>query len=150
MYHFIGIKGSGMSALAQIMCELGYQVQGSDVEKHFFTHIKGISLVHRSSGRILPVDNNLAFTVRGEVIAILQDVNGFELSLANNDKYRITSTKLQGEELKVEAEEIKAAPTPIPTPIPTPAPTPGGEKKLSIRFNLDTFSNSSFFMDVPI
>ena len=107
------------------------------VEKHFFTHIKGISLVHRSSGRILPVDNNLAFTVRGEVIAILQDVNGFELSLANNDKYRITSTKLQGEELKVEAEEIKAAPTPIPTPIPTPAPTPGGEKKLSIRFNLE-------------
>ena len=37
MYHFIGIKGSGMSALAQIMKELGYDVQGSDVEKHFFT-----------------------------------------------------------------------------------------------------------------
>lgn len=37
MYHFIGIKGSGMSALAQIMTELGYVVQGSDVEKHFFT-----------------------------------------------------------------------------------------------------------------
>ena len=25
MYHFIGIKGSGMSALAQIMKELGYK-----------------------------------------------------------------------------------------------------------------------------
>lgn len=37
MYHFIGIKGSGMSALAQVMKELGYEVQGSDVEKHFFT-----------------------------------------------------------------------------------------------------------------
>ena len=37
MYHFIGIKGSGMSALAQIMKNLGYEVQGSDVEKHFFT-----------------------------------------------------------------------------------------------------------------
>lgn len=37
MYHFIGIKGSGMSALAQIMHSLGYQVQGSDVGKHFFT-----------------------------------------------------------------------------------------------------------------
>lgn len=37
MYHFIGIKGSGMSALAQIMHSLGYQVQGSDVDKHFFT-----------------------------------------------------------------------------------------------------------------
>ena len=37
MYHFVGIKGSGMSALAQIMKRLGYEVQGSDVEKHFFT-----------------------------------------------------------------------------------------------------------------
>lgn len=37
MYHFVGIKGSGMSALAQIMKKLGYEVQGSDVDKHFFT-----------------------------------------------------------------------------------------------------------------
>lgn len=37
MYHFVGIKGSGMSSLAQIMHELGYDVQGSDIEKHFFT-----------------------------------------------------------------------------------------------------------------
>ncbi|MBQ8366043.1 MAG: C2H2-type zinc finger protein [Bacteroidaceae bacterium] len=109
------------------------------VEKHFFTHIKGITLVHRSSGRILPVDNNLAFTVRGEVIAILQDVNGFELSLANNDKYRITSTKLQGEELKVVAEEIKVAPTHTPTPAPTTAPLPGSEKKVVINFNAEQY-----------
>lgn len=109
------------------------------VEKHFFTHIKGISLVHRSSGRILPVDNNLAFTVRGEVIAILQDVNGFELSLANNDKYRITSTKLQGEELKVIAEEIKVAPTHTPAPTPTTAPLSGSEKKVVINFNAEQY-----------
>lgn len=37
MYHFVGIKGAGMSALAQIMKQLGYEVQGSDVEEHFFT-----------------------------------------------------------------------------------------------------------------
>lgn len=37
MYHFIGIKGAGMSSLAVIMKQLGYQVQGSDVEKHYFT-----------------------------------------------------------------------------------------------------------------
>ncbi|MDD4795982.1 MAG: UDP-N-acetylmuramate--L-alanine ligase [Bacilli bacterium] len=37
MYHFIGIKGSGMSALAQIMKTLGYEVEGSDVDKSFFT-----------------------------------------------------------------------------------------------------------------
>lgn len=37
MYHFIGIKGAGMSSLAQIMKCLGYEVEGSDLEKHFFT-----------------------------------------------------------------------------------------------------------------
>jgi len=36
-YHFIGIKGTGMSALAQILHDSGEKVQGSDVEKHFFT-----------------------------------------------------------------------------------------------------------------
>ena len=37
MYHFIGIKGAGMSSLAVIMKKLGYSVQGSDLDKHFFT-----------------------------------------------------------------------------------------------------------------
>ena len=37
MYHFIGIKGAGMSSLAVIMKQLGYEVQGSDVDKHYFT-----------------------------------------------------------------------------------------------------------------
>ena len=37
VYHFVGIKGSGMSAFAQILHDMGLQVQGSDVEKHFFT-----------------------------------------------------------------------------------------------------------------
>lgn len=37
IYHFVGIKGSGMSALAQILHNMGFKVQGSDVEKHYFT-----------------------------------------------------------------------------------------------------------------
>lgn len=37
MYHFIGIKGSGMSSLAILMKNLGYKVQGSDYNKHYFT-----------------------------------------------------------------------------------------------------------------
>ena len=41
MYHFIGIKGAGMSSLAIVMKQLGYQVQGSDLDKHFFTE-KGL------------------------------------------------------------------------------------------------------------
>lgn len=54
MYHFIGIKGSGMSALAQILHNLGYTVQGSDYEQHFFTE-DGL----RELGiQILPFDEN--------------------------------------------------------------------------------------------
>lgn len=52
MYHFVGIKGSGMSALAQIMKELGYEVQGSDVEKHFFTE-EGLI---KNGIKVLPFD----------------------------------------------------------------------------------------------
>lgn len=37
MYYFIGIKGTGMAALALIMHDLGYEVSGSDKEDHFFT-----------------------------------------------------------------------------------------------------------------
>ena len=52
MYHFIGIKGSGMSALAQIMKELGYEVQGSDYDKHFFTQVG----LEELNIKILPFD----------------------------------------------------------------------------------------------
>ncbi len=49
IYHFVGIKGSGMSALAQILSDIGYSVQGSDVEKRFFTQEaleqKGITIL---------------------------------------------------------------------------------------------------------
>ncbi len=48
-YHFIGIKGSGMSALAQVLDDMGYLVQGSDVETKYFTQKpleeKGIKLL---------------------------------------------------------------------------------------------------------
>jgi UDP-N-acetylmuramate--alanine ligase len=37
VYHFVGIKGTGMSALAQVLHDMKYEVQGSDVEKRFFT-----------------------------------------------------------------------------------------------------------------
>ncbi|MBO0422412.1 UDP-N-acetylmuramate--L-alanine ligase [Enterococcus plantarum] len=37
LHHFVGIKGSGMSSLALVLFEKGYQVQGSDVDEYFFT-----------------------------------------------------------------------------------------------------------------
>lgn len=36
-YHLVGIKGTGMSSLARLLHDMGYEVQGSDIEKHFFT-----------------------------------------------------------------------------------------------------------------
>ncbi len=36
-YYFIGIKGTGMSSLACMLSDLGHQVSGSDLSKHFFT-----------------------------------------------------------------------------------------------------------------
>lgn len=54
MYHFIGIKGAGMSSLAQIMHGLGYSVQGSDIEKHFFTEDGLI----KDNIKILPFDKD--------------------------------------------------------------------------------------------
>lgn len=36
-FYFIGIKGSGMSALALLLHGMGHEVRGSDVEKYFFT-----------------------------------------------------------------------------------------------------------------
>ena len=48
-YHFVGIKGTGMSALAQILFDMKYDVQGSDIEKRFFTQKalekKGINIM---------------------------------------------------------------------------------------------------------
>ncbi|MDD6323082.1 MAG: UDP-N-acetylmuramate--L-alanine ligase [Bacilli bacterium] len=54
MYYFIGIKGTGMSALACFLSDLGYEVKGSDVERHFFTE-KGLN---ERGIEILPYDEN--------------------------------------------------------------------------------------------
>ena len=40
MYHFIGIKEAGMSALAIMLKDLGYEVSGSDIDEHFFAEEK--------------------------------------------------------------------------------------------------------------
>ncbi|ALA54310.1 UDP-N-acetylmuramate--L-alanine ligase [Shouchella clausii] len=55
-YHFTGIKGSGMSALAQILHDLNENVQGSDIEETIFTQKplerKGITLLPFSRDNI--------------------------------------------------------------------------------------------------
>ncbi|SEJ05559.1 UDP-N-acetylmuramate--L-alanine ligase [Kandleria vitulina] len=36
MYYFVGIKGSGMASLAEILHDLGHEVAGSDIDKYIF------------------------------------------------------------------------------------------------------------------
>ena len=54
MYYFIGIKGTGMASLAVMLHDLGYEVCGSDQQKHFFTEDE---LVKRNIP-IFPFDEN--------------------------------------------------------------------------------------------
>ncbi len=68
MYHFIGIKGAGMSSLAQMMDELGYKVQGSDVAEHFFTEE---GLIKRNIPILLYNEDNIKkdmIIIKGESI----------------------------------------------------------------------------------
>ncbi|KIL43885.1 UDP-N-acetylmuramate--L-alanine ligase [Jeotgalibacillus soli] len=53
-YHFVGIKGSGMSSLAQILHDMNFEVQGSDIEKRFFTQ----TALEERGIKILPFDRN--------------------------------------------------------------------------------------------
>ena len=52
VYHFIGIKGAGMSALALMLHQMGKKVQGSDTTDYYFTQ-RGLEEVGIS---ILPFD----------------------------------------------------------------------------------------------
>ncbi|TCP32038.1 UDP-N-acetylmuramate--L-alanine ligase [Scopulibacillus darangshiensis] len=51
-YHFVGIKGTGMSALAQILYDMNDEVQGSDVDKRFFTQ----QALENKNIKLLPFD----------------------------------------------------------------------------------------------
>lgn len=54
-YHFIGIKGTGMSALAQILHDEGETVQGSDIDKFFFTQ----NALERANIKMLPFQKKI-------------------------------------------------------------------------------------------
>lgn len=68
-YHFIGIKGSGMSALAQIMFDLGNYVQGSDVNHHLFTQNR----LEEKGIKLLPFDEN---NIESDMIIVVGNAFG--------------------------------------------------------------------------
>lgn len=95
--YFIGISGIGMSGLAKIMCEQGYEVSGSDLKKSYATdelesmgikifighdekNIDGIDLVVRSSAikegnpeYSRAVKDGIKVIKRGELLAYLMN-----------------------------------------------------------------------------
>ena len=82
MYYLIGIKGTGMSALAQILFDLGYEVMGSDKPDHFFTEKplieRGIKLLPFNKDNIkedmLIVQGN-AFSDTNEEVVRAKELN---------------------------------------------------------------------------
>ena len=83
-YHFIGIKGSGMSALALMLHQMGHKVQGSDSTDYYFTQ-RGLEL---AGIPILPFDiKNITPDV--EIIAgnAFRDDNNVEVAYADKNGY---------------------------------------------------------------
>lgn len=66
-YHFIGIKGSGMAALAMIMHDLGNEVQGSDTNHHLFTED---DLISRGI-KILPFNKN---NIESDMVVVIGNI----------------------------------------------------------------------------
>lgn len=84
--HFVGIGGSGMSAIAKVMVEMGYKVSGSDIQEHEITkqlqtqgvriysqheaeNVRGADYVVYSSG--IPKDNVEIVTANQQSIPLL-------------------------------------------------------------------------------
>ena len=69
-FHLIGIKGTGMSALANILKDLGCEVSGSDVEEDFFTskklYDKNIKIYNFSKLNIVDGKTYIASSCYGE------------------------------------------------------------------------------------
>ena len=88
-YHFIGIKGSGMSALALMLHQMGHKVQGSDVEKYYFTQ-RGLE---QAGIPILPFDEK-NITEDVELIAgnAFREDNNVEVAYAIKNGYSVITS----------------------------------------------------------
>ncbi len=84
MYHFIGIKGAGMSSLAIIMKQLGYKVKGSDIEKKLFTE-EGL------------IKNNIKFTPydKSNITSNLTIIRGLSIKSDNEELQRAKELNLE-------------------------------------------------------
>ena len=84
VYHFIGIKGSGMSALALMLHQMGKKVQGSDTTDYYFTQ-RGLE---EAGIPILPFDEK-NITPEVELIAgnAFRTDNNVEIAFAEKNGF---------------------------------------------------------------
>ncbi|MCS7201918.1 MAG: UDP-N-acetylmuramate--L-alanine ligase [Dictyoglomus sp.] len=107
--HFIGIAGTGMSALAYILSERGYKVSGSDLQENLSTirlRSKGVKIYfgHRAEqiedaqlivvSSAIPEDNEELVAARNKNIPILQ--RGELLALLTKEKKSIIISGAHG------------------------------------------------------
>ena len=99
-YHFIGIKGSGMSALALMLHQMGHKVQGSDVEKYYFTQ-RGLE---QAGIKILPFDEK---NLQGDLEIIAGNAfrpdNNVEIAYADKNglSYKVAPSRTMSQSLAV-------------------------------------------------
>lgn len=88
--HFVGIKGTGMSALAQIFSDLGYEVQGSDVTNHIFTQEelekRGIKLLPFNENNI---ESNMEVIIGNSFINHPETLKSYELGNKTRKYYEV-------------------------------------------------------------
>ncbi len=80
MFYFIGIKGSGMSALACLLHDLGNEISGSDTTNYLFTQQ---SLEERAI-RLLPFDKNNIKSLNKKTTVIV----GHSFNEENNEEVK--------------------------------------------------------------
>lgn len=83
-YHLIGIKGTGMSALAVSLKKLGYDIRGSDVEEDFFT----TNNLLNENIEILPFDINNITDEYTYIITSAFNIDNIEVKKVMENKYQ--------------------------------------------------------------
>ena len=93
--HFVGIGGIGMSGIAEVMHNLGYQVQGSDIAQN--ANVDRL----RAKGIKIEVDKNTRIVVTGADRQQVGQVAAEIRKLRRPDPYKGKGIRYKDERLKL-------------------------------------------------
>ncbi|BCJ86575.1 UDP-N-acetylmuramate--L-alanine ligase [Effusibacillus dendaii] len=100
--HFTGVKGSGMSSLAQIYKQKGHSITGSDVEESFFTD----KLLYKAGIEVLPFHEKNVQQVDIVCASAAYGSNHVEIKAANERNIPVLTYPMMLGELTKEYESI--------------------------------------------